>query len=149
MQFRNRYSIKFLFLFTAAAAIVLAILGFRPQPQITVTLQTSESVAIDGELVDVKKLRSAIEQERAWRKLWLQKPEVVIVLPESILVDENHLLDNTSTKTIQEMMSSTPRKQAIRLWDVADLLKKHNLSDLEDFAVGGLNRKINTMAVAR
>ena len=149
MRNRKRYSIKFLLLFTAIVAAVFAVLEFRPRPQITVAFQTSGSVSIDGELVDAKKLRSTIEQERAWRKLWLQKPEVIIILPQSILVEEDYLLDDPATKSIQELMNPTPRKHVIRAWDVADLLNKHNLSDLDDFVVGGVNREINTMATAR
>ena len=95
---------------------------------------------IDGELIETEALRSTIEQERTWRKLWFQKSDIIIELPESILVDEEHLLDNKATVTIQELINPTPRKQIIRAWDVADLLKKHNLSDLDDFVIGGVNR---------
>ena len=150
MRLRNRYSIKFLLLLTGVVAIVLAVAEIRPQPQIKLTFHTSETVTIDGEPVDITTLRSTIEKERAWRKLWLQKPDIIIILPESILVTEDYLLDDSATrKTIEELLNPTPRIQTIRAWDVADLLSKHNLSDLDDFVVGGVNRETNTMAPAR
>ncbi len=149
MRLRHRYSIKFLLLFTATVAMALGVFQFRPQPQIIVTFQTSETVTIEDEFVDVKTLRSTIEQERVWRKLWLQKSDVVIVLPESILVDEDYLFADAAPSTIQELVNPKPQKQIIRAWDVADLLEKHNLSDLDDFVIGGVNRDTNTMAIAR
>ena len=140
MRIPNRFSVKSLLIFTAIVAMVLAAIELRPPPQIRVAFQTIDSAMIDGELIETEALRSTIEQERTWRKLWFQKSDIIIELPESILVDEEHLLDNKGTVTIQELINPTPRKQIIRAWDVADLLKKHNLSDLDDLVIGGVNR---------
>ena len=149
MRIPNRFSVKSLLIFTAIVAMVLAAIELRPPPQIRVAFQTIDSAMIDGELIETEALRSTIEQERTWRKLWFQKSDIIIELPESILVDEEHLLDNKATVTIQELINPTPRKQIIRAWDVADLLKKHNLSDLDDFVIGGVNRGNGKLKNAR
>ena len=139
MQIRSRYSIKFLFLLTSLVALALAVMQFRPSPQIRVSFQSNEIITVDDRPVDVEILRDTIERKRFLRKMWIQKSEIVIVLPESILANDNILSNNSTANTIEELINPTPKKKVIRVWDVADLLEKHRLADLDNFVIGGVN----------
>lgn len=139
---RVRFSLKFLLLITALVAFVLAVIQFRPPPQIKVAFQSNDAATINGTRVDGSSFREAIDRERSWRKIWLQNSDVLIYLPESLLLDENSLLGNNRMSTIEELInpSLAPPRRSARLWDVTDLLEKHGLSDLANMAISGINR---------
>ena len=118
---RARFSLKSLLIATALVAGALAVLQFRPPPQIKVAFQTNDAAIIHGNLFDSTSLREAIDRERSWRKMWLQNSDVLIYLPESILVDDDLLLGNKRTNTIEELINpalATPTRSSVRLWDV-------------------------------
>ena len=142
MMPKSRFSIKLLFLLTSVVALVLAAIQFRPSPQIRVSFQTNETVTINDKTVDIAVLRDTIDRERFLRQMWMQRSDVVVVLPESILANDDFLSNNSTANSIEELINPTPKKRVIHVWDIADFLEEHKLSDLDNFVIGGVNQGI-------
>ena len=143
VNLRARFSLASLLVVTGLVAVLLAIVQFRPAPQVRVVFESNDVAKIDNMSFSQATLKSAIERERSRRKMWFQNSDVIVYLPESILVDDNLLLGNQRLKTLDELLNpalAASKTRTVRAWDVFDLLKKYELSDVDGIVIGGVNQ---------